>query len=178
MYQNQIAKKGEILTETKKYVMSGKDKLIAAYILIGFLIQFFMLFFFCNWANLDIVMYLGFLCLAISAILILLSYILKKEGEMEEEKGFVTTKLVDTGIYGVVRHPIYLSLAYLFIGFALISQHPLSLFLGFTMVLLCYYYMIEEEKLTIEKFGEEYLHYMNKVPRSNLLLGIWRVFKR
>lgn len=178
MYQNQVVKKGEILTETKKYEMSGKDKLIAVYMLIGSVIQFFMLFFFSNWADLDVVMYLGFLSLAISAILFLLSNILKKEGGMEKGKGFVTTKLVDTGIYGIIRHPIYLSLAYLFIGFALISQHPLSLFFGFTMALLCYYYMIEEEKLTIEKFGEEYLQYMNKVPRSNLLLGFWRIFRK
>ncbi|MFX1516422.1 MAG: methyltransferase family protein, partial [Promethearchaeota archaeon] len=104
--------------------------------------------------------------------------VLKKEGGMEEGKGFVTTKLVDTGIYGFIRHPIYLSLAYLFVGFALISQHPLSLIFGFTMTLCCYYFMIEEEELTIKKFGEEYLQYMKNVPRSNLLIGIWRIFRR
>ncbi|MFX1283933.1 MAG: methyltransferase family protein [Promethearchaeota archaeon] len=166
------------MTETKKYEISSKDKLIAVYMLIGFIIQVFMLFFFSNWAKLDIIMYLGFLSIAISAILFLLSNILKKEGGMEEGKGFVTTKLVDTGIYGIIRHPIYLSLAYLFIGFALISQHPLSLFFGFTMALLCYHYMIKEEKMTIEKYGEEYVQYMKKVPRSNLLLGLWRVLRR
>lgn len=123
-------------------------------------------------------MYLGFISLVISAVLVLSSYILKKEGEMEEGKSFITTKLVDSGIYRVIRNPIYLSLVYLFIGFALISQHPISLFLGFIMALLCYYFMIEEEKLTTEKFGKEFLQYMEKEPRSNLLLGIWRALRK
>ncbi len=166
------------MTEIKQYQMTGKDKIIAVYLLLGSVIQLFMLFFFGNWANLDVIMYLGFISLVISVVLVLSSNILRKEGGMEEGKGFVTTKLVDSGIYGVIRHPIYLSLVYLFIGFALISQHPISLFLGFTMALLCYYFMIEEEKLTIEKFGNEFLQYMKKVPRSNLLIGIWRAFRR
>ena len=103
--------------------MTGKDKIIAVYLLLGSVIQLFMLFFFGNWANLDVIMYLGFISLVISVVLVLSSNILRKEGGMEEGKGFVTTKLVDSGIYGVIRHPIYLSLVYLFIGFALISQH-------------------------------------------------------
>ena len=123
-------------------------------------------------------MYLGFVSLAIAATLFLTSNILKKEGGMEKGRGFITTKLVDSGIYGVIRHPIYLSLVYVFIGFALISQHPVSLFFGLTMTPLCYYFMIEEEKLTTEKFGEDYIQYMANVPRSNLLIGIWRVIKR
>lgn len=171
-------KKGDILTEPRKYKMTGRDKVISVYMLIGVVVQFIMLFIYGVWANLDIILYLGFVSLGFSAVLFLSSNILKKEGGMEEGKGFVTTKLVSTGIYGVIRHPIYLSLAYVFIGFALISQHPLSLFFGFTMALCCYYFMIEEEKLTYEKFGEEYLQYMKKIPRSNLLIGIWRVLRR
>ena len=158
--------------------MTGRDKLISVYMLIGAIVQVISIFFFGNWAGLDIIFYLGFVSLGISAVLFLSSNIIKKEGGMEEGKGFVTTKLVSTGIYGVIRHPIYLSLAYLFIGFALISQYPLSLIFGFTMALCCYYFMIEEEELTIEKFGEEYIQYMKKIPRSNLLIGIWRVFRR
>jgi len=38
--------------------------------------------------------------------------------------------------------------------------------------------MIEEEKLTTEKFGKEFLQYMEKEPRSNLLLGIWRALRK
>ncbi|MFW9904122.1 MAG: methyltransferase family protein [Candidatus Thorarchaeota archaeon] len=166
------------MTESRQYKMTGKDKLISVYMLIGAIIQVISLFFFGNWTGFDMIFILGFGSLGISAILFLSSNVLKKEGGLEKGKGFVTTKLVDTGIYGIIRHPIYLSLAYLFIGFALISQHPLSLFFGFTMALGCYFFMIEEENMTIEKFGEEYLRYMKKIPRSYLLIGIWRNFRR
>ena len=178
MCKKPLRKKSELLTETRQYKMTGRDILIYVYMLIGAIVQVISLFFFGNWADLDIIFFLGFISLGISAALFLSSNVLKKEGGMEEGKGFVTTKLVSTGIYGVIRHPIYLSLAYLFVGFALISQHPLSLFFGFTMAFCCYYFMIEEEKLTIAKFGEDYLQYMKNVPRSNLLIGIWRVFQR
>ena len=178
MYKKPRMKKSDILTESRRYKMTNRDKLISVYMLIGAIVQVFSLIFFGNWAGLDIIFFLGFVSLGVSAALFLSSNILKKEGGMEKGKGFVTTKLVKTGIYGVIRHPIYLSLAYLFIGFALISQHPLSLFSGCTMALCCYYFMIEEEKLTIKKFGEEYLRYMEMIPRSNLLIGIWRNFRR
>lgn len=169
MWKNPLMKKSDFLTETRQRKMTGKYMVIFIYMLIGFIFQLFMLFFFGNWANLDIIMYLGFIFLGISVVLFLSSNVLRKEGGMEKRKGFVTTKLVETGIYRVIRHPIYLSLAYVFLGFGLISQHPLSLFFGFTMVILCYYFMIDEE---------DYLQYMKNVPRSNLLIGIWRVLRR
>jgi len=176
--KNALMKKSDFLKKTRQHKMTGKYIVIFIYMLIGISIQIFMLFFFGNWANLDIIMYLGFISLGISAILFLSSNVLKKEGGMEKGRGFVTTKLVETGIYRVIRHPIYLSLAYVFVGFALISQHPLSLFFGSTMAILCYYFMIDEEKLTIEKFGENYVQYMKNVPRSNLLIGMRRALRR
>ena len=166
------------MTETKQYQMTGKDKIITGYMLVGVIIQVYLLFFFGNWANLDLIMYLGVILLVVAGVLFLSGNILRKEGEMEEGKGFVTTKLVEAGIYRIIRHPIYLSWAYVLIGFALISQHPLSLFFGGTMALLCYYFMLEEEKLTVEKFGEDYIQYMKRVPRSNLIIGIWRKLRR
>ena len=169
---------GDSMTKIKKYEMRTKDKVISLYLLVGLVVQLFMLFFFGNWFGLNIIMFLGFVSLAIAAILFLSSNVLKKEGGMEKGKGFITTKLVATGIYRLIRHPIYLSIVYVVIGFALISQHPVSLFFGLTLTLICYYFMIEEEKLTTEKFGKDYIQYMAKVPRSNLLIGLWRFIKR
>jgi protein-S-isoprenylcysteine O-methyltransferase Ste14 len=97
---------------------------------------------------------------------------------LEEGKGFITTKLVDRKIYSVIRHPIYGSMIYLFIGFALISQHPVSLFIGLTTSFICYYFMVLEEKSTIKKFKEGYVKYMERVPRFNLIIGIWRMLKK
>ena len=165
------------MSQTNKYEMTVKDKLISLYLIIGAIIQILMLFFYGNWAKLDIVMYLGVVLLVISIILILSSNVLKQKGGLENGKGFVTTQLVDTGIYRYIRHPIYGSLFYLFIGLALMSQHPISLFFGLSLPPFCYYFMIAEEKMTIKKFGDEYLEYMKRVPRINIILGILRVLR-
>ncbi len=166
------------MPHTPRYQMNRIEIAISIYMLVGGLIQFAFLFFFGNWFDLSLIFLLGIIFLVIAGVLFFSANVLKTQGGMEEGKGFVTTKLVDTGIYGIIRHPIYLSLAYLFSGFALLSQHPISLFLGFSMALGAYYYMIGEEKLTLSKFGKEYQEYMNKVPRSNLILGLWRYFRR
>ena len=166
------------MNQSNKYQMKIFDKTISIYLGIGSIIQLYMIFFFGNWMKFDLFLFLGFFCCLVSIILVISSNILRQKGEIEGKGGFVTTKLVDSGIYGIIRHPIYLSLAYLFIGLALVSQHPLSMFLGITMAFCCYYFMVEEEKLTFSKFGESYVEYKARVPRSNLIIGIWRYSKK
>lgn len=165
------------MSKSNKYVMTPFDKLISVYLFIGAVIELFILIF-NNDKKIILLVYLGYIFCIISLLLFLSSNILKIKGGMVERKGYVTTKLVDSGIYGIIRHPIYLSLAYLFLGLALLTHHPISLFFGITMGLICYYFMISEEKLTTDKFGEDFLLYMEKVPRSNLLIGCWRYLKR
>lgn len=164
--------------ESQQYQMGWKDKTISAYLFIGVIIQLSILFFGENLEGFELVRILGIICLLISVILIISSGVLRSKGELEEGGGFITTKLVNTGVYGIVRHPIYSSLVYLFLGFGLLPVNVITLFLGITMALLCYIFMIEEEKLTLNKFGEEYKQYMTEVPRSNLLIGLYRRIRR
>ena len=161
-----------------KYVMTRKDKLISACMFLGVIIELYFIIFNHNWVRNDLLSFIGILCFVLAGILVLSSNILKKKGGMKDGGGFVTTKLVDSGIYSIIRHPIYLSLVYIFLGVALLAQHPLSIFFGIINALFCYYFMLTEEKLTKQKFGQNYLDYMSKVPRSNLLLGIWRRIKQ
>lgn len=37
---------------------------------------------------------------------------------------------------------------------------------------------MREEQMSIEKFGDDYKRYMQKVPRMNLLLGVTRLVRR
>jgi len=37
---------------------------------------------------------------------------------------------------------------------------------------------LEEKKLDIPKWGDEYLQYMKEVPRFNFILGIWRLKRK
>lgn len=75
-------------------------------------------------------------------------------------------RLVTTGIYGLVRHPIYAAFLYAVTGLILISNN-LYLF-----VLPVIYWMVltiamikTEEKWLTDKFGESYIEYSRKVSR-------------
>ena len=68
-------------------------------------------------------------------------------------------QLIKTGIYAKVRHPVYLSVSVLLLGFALIAGNLCGL-LFFVLYLIALGTRIrKEEKELIAKFGEEYKEY-------------------
>ena len=89
-----------------------------------------------------------------------------------------TTKLVDTGIYSVVRHPQYVTFILWAIAGMLLFQHWIIILLGIPIIPLTYIDLIRADKDAIEKFGDDYEAYMKKVPRANFLLGIIRRFRK
>jgi len=74
-------------------------------------------------------------------------------------------RIVITGIYSKVRHPIYLSFNIFSIGFNLILLDWFLLFLyifgGIGLLMLA----IDEERILISSFKDEYLEYMEKTGR-------------
>ena len=88
-----------------------------------------------------------------------------------------TTVIVDSGTYGIVRHPQILGCLLLMFGSILISQHWLSAIIAFPIFILFYRYVLKEEKDLVVKFGDDYKRYMQKVPRMNLFLGIIRLLR-
>ena len=75
-------------------------------------------------------------------------------------------KLVTTGIYAYVRHPIYAAFFYIAIGLILISQNIILFILPVLFWAFLTVAMIKtEEKWLIEKFGEDYIDYSKKVNR-------------
>jgi protein-S-isoprenylcysteine O-methyltransferase Ste14 len=89
-----------------------------------------------------------------------------------------TTAIVDRGTYGIVRHPQVLGCILLMFGSILLSQHWLSAIIAVPIYALLYRYVLKEEKNLLVKFGNDYKHYMQKVPRMNPLLGIMRLLRR
>jgi protein-S-isoprenylcysteine O-methyltransferase Ste14 len=85
-----------------------------------------------------------------------------------------TSVVVDCGIYGLVRHPMYLSFMLISVGLVLLSQHWLNLSLGVVLMGLLYNDKRREEHSSLDKFGEAYEHYMQRVPRINIVLGVIR----
>ena len=60
----------------------------------------------------------------------------------------------------------------------LISQHWLSAIIGVSIAAWWYKEAPKEEKGLMLKFGNYYKHYMQRVPRLNPLVGIFRLLRR
>jgi protein-S-isoprenylcysteine O-methyltransferase Ste14 len=102
----------------------------------------------------------------------------RKRGEVTKGKSYIhTTKLVDTGIYSIVRHPQYITFIMFAIAGVLLFQHWTVICLGIPIIPLTYIDLINADKDAIKKFGEDYKRYMQKVPRANFLIGLLRVLK-
>ena len=103
-----------------------------------------------------------------------------RRGGVPKGKSFVhTSQLVDTGIYAVVRHPQYTGGIYaIFVTTLLWYPHWLFGILGIIGATLTYRSIKDEDKHLIEKFGNDYLRYMRRVPGMNFVLGITRLWKR
>jgi protein-S-isoprenylcysteine O-methyltransferase Ste14 len=103
-----------------------------------------------------------------------------RRGGVPKGKSFVrTTKLVDTGIYAVVRHPQYTGGVYsIFITTILWFPHWLFLVLGATGTAVIYLSCREEDQRLIKQFGDNYVAYMKRVPGMNIFLGIIRLVRQ
>ena len=103
----------------------------------------------------------------------------RRKGKVKSGKSYInTTTLVDTGIFSIIRHPQYTTwMIWAFAGM-FIFQHWIVILLGIPIIPLTYIDMINADKRLIKKFGIDYENYMKKVPRSNFLLGLFRLIKR
>ncbi len=87
--------------------------------------------------------------------------------------------LVDHGIYAVVRHLMYLGwILGIFVATVFLHQHWLFVIIGIPGIVSVYLISRQEEQLNIGRLGDDYKHYMQKVPRMNLLVGIIRQVRR
>ena len=103
----------------------------------------------------------------------------RKKGGVKKGKSYIyTTKLVDTGIYSIVRHPQYVTFILWAIAGMLLFQHWIIIILGIPIIPLTYIDLIKADKDSIEKFGDDYKQYMQRVPRANFILGIIRHLRR
>lgn len=73
-----------------------------------------------------------------------------------------TSLLVKTGIYGLIRHPLYLSVFLLGTGVMLKNPEPFQLLLGAVNLVSVWITSKIEENEMIAKFGAEYRQYMTE----------------
>ena len=101
-------------------------------------------------------------------VIFLIAYLLF--GEVLRENAFLSRtievqenqKVVDTGLYGIVRHPMYFATVFLFLSMPLILNSPISL------VIMLFYIpiiikRIRNEEEVLEKELQGYKEYKQKV---------------
>ena len=103
-----------------------------------------------------------------------------RRGGVTKCKSFVhSTRLVDTGIYAIVRHPQYPGGIYsIFLTTFLWYPHWLFGVLGVIGTVVIYMGCGEEDQRLIDKFDDDYIEYMKRVPRINFVAGITRLLRR
>jgi protein-S-isoprenylcysteine O-methyltransferase Ste14 len=80
-------------------------------------------------------------------------------------------KLQTSGIYGVVRHPIYFGDAFWPLGWSIMFNASYSLMLSpLWLIILLLFSSVEEERL-VEEYGDEYVKYKQRV-RKRIIPGI------
>ena len=74
-------------------------------------------------------------------------------------------QLITRGVYGFSRHPMYLATFLICLGAGISSGSLIFLGLCVIMVLCFHKEALVEEKVCLEKYGDAYQGYMNRVPR-------------
>lgn len=129
----------------------------------------------------NILTIIGIIIWAFGMYLVVYPFIyFKIKGGVKKGKSYVhTQKIVTGGLYSIIRHVQYTGgILSIFIATPLLYPHWIFVALGIPGIVLVYYGTKREDKLMIEKFGDEYRTYMDKVPAINIPLGLIRKIKR
>lgn len=114
---------------------------------------------------------LGFVFLVLGVVFLVLSYV--NHLNKTEQGG-----IFKSGVYGIVRHPMYLGAGFLFIAMACFLPIWVMILLAAINVILIYRFMLIEESNNFRKFGDAYHAYIIQVPRVNFVLGFYKWLKR
>ena len=156
------AKEKEI--EQKQIILYSGLMFISGFIIAGLNYKY-------NWIQLPNIVVI------ISSILFIIAYILY--AEVLRENAYLSRtievqenqQVIDTGLYGIVRHPMYLATIFLFLSIPLILGSLISfvIFLIYPFIIVK---RIKNEEEVLEKDLEGYSEYKNKV-KYKLLPFIW-----
>ena len=113
----------------------------------------------------------------IGVIIFLLSYLLF--AEVLRENAYLSRtievvenqKVVDTGLYGIVRHPMYMATLFLFLSMPLILNSPISFVIMLVYIPIIIKRIKNEEKV-LEKELQGYKEYKKKI-KYRLIPYIW-----
>ena len=105
---------------------------------------------------------ISWILLILSAYIVIAGYLLLKRKGKPSVNFENTSLLVRSGIYGYIRHPLYLSIFLFGTGVVLKDPRPTQLVLGAINLIAVWFTSRIEEREMVEKFGDEYRIYMNE----------------
>jgi len=107
--------------------------------------------------SLRIILFLCFLVLGF--------FLIFRSGHLLFHKEDTPSKLIKTGLYAHTRHPLYLGVLLIYLGFIIFSVSLISI-VGFIIVFILYNWIATFEERDLEKlFKQEYLEYKKKVNK-------------
>jgi len=105
-----------------------------------------------------------FIRIPLSALVLIAGWYLARNGVRAVfEPGKSKPGVIRTGVYGIVRHPIYLGALLFYLGAILITMSLASA--AFWILIVVYYILISryEEKILTDTFGQDYTSYQKEV---------------
>jgi protein-S-isoprenylcysteine O-methyltransferase Ste14 len=133
-----------------------------------------------NIHDIDWLMYLGWVVWIAGFLLCVTPiHVLRRKGGVATGDSWVkTTTVVGSGPYAIVRHPIYVGWGVMMFALALISQYWVIAVCDAVAMLLIYFDIWREDRDNMEKFGEDYIRYQQKVPQADVVSGVVRMLIR
>lgn len=155
-----VQKHREDLTGEHKFGDAGQLIIAVLFLVVWILDSFFLKYttFINNYIPLAIQIILG-------VITLFIAFYLARAGmnivfnEVREKHG-----VIRKGVFGIVRHPIYLSEILLYLGLLFLRISLAAVFIWIIAIVFLYLISRYEEKLLVERFGDEYKQYMKDVP--------------
>ena len=105
---------------------------------------------------------ISWILLILSAYIVITGYLLLKRKGKPSVNFENTSLLVRSGIYGYIRHPLYLSIFLFGTGVVFKDPGPTQLVLGTINFIAVWVTARIEEKEMVDKFGDEYRIYMKE----------------
>ena len=73
-------------------------------------------------------------------------------------------EVIRSGVFSLVRHPVYLGSILIFFSFVMLSSSIIALSIWIIIVLFYIYISRYEENILMDKLGDDYMKYMHEVP--------------
>jgi protein-S-isoprenylcysteine O-methyltransferase Ste14 len=141
-----------------------------SYLPIGFLVPaLIFLYYSCKSGNYTEVFWYEMICLAVSLLglfirCITIGFSADNTSGRNTAEGQIADEINATGMYSLVRHPLYVGNFFMWLGLAMMVKNT-----GFIMCFIALYYlyyeriMMAEENFLIDKFGDRYKNWAAKV---------------